>query len=71
MFQLTVFQGLFFMILLQIQLENFFLSTCKHQQVNFVSFLVFVGTAASFTTKIASFETVAKQDTILNPVPKQ
>ena len=72
MFQLTVFQGLFFMILLQkIQLENFSYQPVNTSKPNFVSFLVFVGTAASFTAKIASFETVAKQDTILNPVPKQ
>ena len=35
------------------------------------SSLVFVGTAASFTSKIASFETVAKRDAILKPIPKQ
>ena len=38
---------------------------------NFVSFLVFAGAAASFTTKILSFETVAKREAILNPVEKQ
>ena len=37
----------------------------------FVSSLVFVGAAALFTAKISSFETVAKREAILNPVPKQ
>ena len=42
------FGGSFFMILLQIRLENFFLPTSKHtKKPNFVSFLVFVGAAAS------------------------
>ena len=31
----------------------------------------YVCTAAAFTTKIASFETVTRQDAILNPIPKQ
>ena len=34
---------------------------------NFVSFLVFVGAAASFIAKISSFETVAKREAILDP----
>ena len=38
---------------------------------NFVSFLVFAGAAVSFTATISSFETVAKREAILNPVPKQ
>ena len=38
---------------------------------NFATFLVFVGAAASFTATISSFETVAKREAILNPVPKQ
>ena len=38
---------------------------------SFVSFLVIAGAAASFIAKILSFETVAKQGAILNPVPKQ
>ena len=71
MFQLTVFQGLFFMILLQILLEIFSYQPVNTSKPNFVSFLVFVGTVASFTAKIASFKTVVKQDAILNPVPKQ
>ena len=38
---------------------------------NFATFLVFVGAAASFTATMSSFETVAKREAILNPVPKQ
>ena len=38
---------------------------------NFVSFLVLEGAAASFTSKILSFETVATRQAILNPFPKQ
>ena len=34
---------------------------------NFVSLLVIAGAAASFTSKILSFETVAKRGAILNP----
>ena len=63
--------GSFFIILLQIQLENFFLPTNKHQQPKFVSFLVFLGAAPSFSAKILTFETVAKRGAILNPVPKE
>ena len=49
---------------------NFFYPPVNADKPNFVSFLVFVGAAASFTAKISSFETVAKQEAILNPVPK-
>ena len=49
--------------------KNFFF--CRPVTPNFVSFLVFVGAAASFTAKISSFETVAKREAILNLVPKQ
>ena len=50
------------MNLLQIQGENFFYQTLTPNKPNFVSFLVFVGTAAaSFTAKISSFETVANE----------
>ena len=59
------------MICSKVSKKNFFHPPVNTDKPNFVSFLVFVGTAASFTAKIASFETVAKQDTILNPVPKQ
>ena len=71
-FQLTVFPGSFFLtILLQIQRENFFYRPVNSDKPNFVSFLVFFGAAASVTAKISSFETVAKREAILNPVPKQ
>ena len=51
------------MILFQIQWENSFLATSKHRQAKcFLSFLAFVGAAASFTAKISSFETVAKRE---------
>ena len=49
------------MSLLQIQGENFFYQTLTPNKPNFVYFLVFVGTAASFTTKISSFETIANE----------
>ena len=70
MLQLTVFRG-FFMILLEIQKEIFFYPPVNANEQNLVSFLVSVGAAALFTAKISSFETVAKRDAILNPVPKQ
>ena len=61
MFQLTVFQESFFMILLQIQEEMFFLyQPVNTDKPNFVSFLVFVDAAVSFTAKILPFKTVAK-----------
>ena len=56
-----MFQGSFFMSLLQIQWENFFYQTLTPNKPNFVFFLVFVSTAASFTAKISSFETVANE----------
>ena len=60
------------MILLQIQEEIFFFYRPENaDKPNFVSFLVFVGAADSFTAKISYFETVAKRKAILNPVPKQ
>ena len=49
----------------------FFYRSVNADKPNFVSFLVFVGAAASFTPKMSSFETVAKREAILNPVPKQ
>ena len=49
------------MSLLQIQGENFFYQTLTPNKPNFVYFLVFVGTAASFTAKISSFETIANE----------
>ena len=49
----------------------FFYWPVNTKKPNFVYFLLFVGAAASFTAKISSFETVAKREAILNPVPKQ
>ena len=69
-FQLTVFRGSFLMILLQIQWENFFLPTSKHREAKVCFFL---GTCwrSCFIYRYSSFETVAKREAILNPVPKQ
>ena len=53
---------------------TFFLRFCRKlnsDKPNFVSFLVLFGAAASVTTKISSFETVAKREAIFNPFPKQ
>ena len=47
----------------------FFYRRVNTKRPNFVSFLVFVGAAASSTAKISSFETVAKREAILNTVP--
>ena len=49
----------------------FFYRPLNTNKPNFVSFLVFLGAAALFSAKISSFETVAKREAILNPVPKQ
>ena len=46
MFQLTVFRGSFFKILLQIQQEIFFYRPVNTDKPNFVSFLLFAGAAA-------------------------
>ena len=62
-FQLTVFRVSFFMVLTQIQSVN-------TNKSNFVSFLVFVGAAASFTAKISFFETVAKREAIFMIPPQ-
>ena len=51
--------------------QIFFYRPVISDKPNFVSFLVFVGAAASFTAKISPFETVVKQEAILIPVPKQ
>ena len=60
------------MILLQVQLKKKkFYQPANTDKPNFVCFLVFVGAAVSFPAKISSFETVAKRQAILNPVPKQ
>ena len=49
----------------------FFYRPVNADKPNFVSFFVFAGTAASFTAKISSLETVAKREAIWNPVSKQ
>ena len=46
------------MILLQIERENFFFRPVNTDKPNFVSSLVFVGAAASFTAKIFRGEIV-------------
>ena len=53
-----------FSVLTQIQSEFFFYRPVNTNKSNFVSFLVFVGAAASFTAKILFFETVAKREAI-------
>ena len=71
-FNLTVFRGSFFMILLQIQSENFFyrLVNIPASQSLSLSWYLLVQ-LLPFTANISSFETVAKRGAILNPVPKQ
>ena len=51
--------------------KKFFYRPVNTDKPNFVCFLVFVNASVSLTTKISSFETVAKREDILNPVPKQ
>ena len=58
------------MSLLQVQWENFFLPNINPNEPNFVSFLVFVGTAASFTAKISSSKTVANEEPFWIPYQK-
>ena len=43
-----------------VRIKFFFYRPVNGDNPNFVSFLVFVGAAASFTAEISSFETVAK-----------
>ena len=59
-----------FTILSQIQHENNYLPTSKHRQANFVPFLIFVCTTASFFAQISSPQNVLKRDAILAPVFK-
>ena len=47
----------------------FFYWPVNTDKPNFV--LIFVGAADSFTAKISSLKTVAKQEDILNPIPKR
>ena len=49
----------------------FFYRPVNTNKSNFVSFLVFVGAAASFTAKISFFETIAKREAILWSRPKR
>ena len=71
-FQLKVFRGSFFYDFVANSVGNFFFyRPVNTDKPNFVSFLVFVGAAASFIAKISSFENVLKREAILNPVPKQ
>ena len=61
----------FFMILLQIYQENFFVpASTDTDKPNFVSFWYLL-VQLLHTAKILSLETVAKREAILNPVPKQ
>ena len=53
-------------------MKIFFYRPVNADKSNFVSFLVFVAAAASFTAKILSFETVGNwREAILSSVPKQ
>ena len=63
--------GSFFYDFVANSVRIFFYRPVITDKPNFVSFLVFVGAATSFTAKISSFETVAKREAILNPVPKE
>ena len=63
--------GIIFYDFVANSVRNFFLATSKHQQAKCCLFLVFVGAASSFTDKISSLKTVAKQEAILNLIPKQ
>ena len=71
-FQLTVLRETFFMILLQFQFENVFLSISEQAK-----FCLFLGICwcRCFTYRYnfisSCFETVAKREAILNPVSKQ
>ena len=49
----------------------FFYRPVNADKLNFVSFLVFGGVAASVTAKISSYETVGKREALFNPVPKE
>ena len=58
------------MILLHIQLENFFYQSVNADKPNFVSFLVFVGAVASFTAKISSYKTATQTRSHFESCPK-
>ena len=65
--------GIIFYDFVANSVRNVFLATSKHQQAKCCLFLGinFVGAASSFTDKISSLKTVAKQEAILNLIPKQ
>ena len=73
MFQLTVFLGSFFLILLQIQQENNFLPTSKHPQGKVRRFLgiflydYFIYRSNSRAMALAQIN-VSRRDAILAPV---
>ena len=54
--------GIIFYDFVEIQWEIFFYRPVNADKPNFVSFLIFLGTAVSFTAKMSSFETVAKRE---------
>ena len=60
-FQLTEFQGIIFYAFVANSVRIFFWQLVHTDKPNFASFLVFVGTAASFTAKISSFKAFPKQ----------
>ena len=70
-FQLTVFRASFLMVLTQIQSEVFFYQPVNTNKSNFVSFLVFVGAAASFTAIISFFEMSRNEKSFYDLAPKQ
>ena len=55
------------MICCKFSTRIFFYQPVNTDKPNFVSFLVFIGAAASFKAKISYFETVAKREANLNP----
>ena len=62
---------IFFMILLQIQWEIFFLPTSQHWQATFCLFLGICWCSCIIYRQNLSSETVTEREAILNPVPKQ
>ena len=57
--------------MLQIQQENNFCLPVNTHKLNFVAFLVFVCTTASFIAQISSSKNFSKRDVILALVAKQ
>ena len=62
---------IFYDFVANLERSLFFYQPLNTNKPNSVSFLVFLGAAALFSAKISSFETVAKREAILNPVPKK